>query len=478
MSSVQSWSLDDTSAPPFPDEFEVRRKAVLQVTDIASNHNKYYAIELHAAVLDGRLVTRVLTHFGRTDDLEANPDAGRKECRFFDTPARAEAYYDSVYRSKTSSRKGYRELSLASSRIGSSKGKGASCGEIDAATIRKIAETKNVPASAIRVSDLHPKVSELVRYLYAESTSALTSTVAVKITARGIETPLGVLTLGQIEKGEAILQELYALFQKNKPAKYREQMVRLTGEFFTTIPHRIGRSRAAVNEAVIDTLEQFHQKQETLQLMKDMLNVDGDEGLLYESQVDAQYKALRCGIEWLEPRSARFDEIESYFAKSQRRGTLKIRNIFAVRRDDEHATFAERIPNQRLLFHGSNVRNWVGILSRGIVLPKIAVSMGVRRTDAGWLGNGIYFGDAASTSAGYTCPGKGGSSFMAIARVALGAVKEFRKITYGLTAPPEGFDSCHGVRSRLLSPSQFYDDEYVVYGTDRQRLEYLVEFTH
>ena len=44
---------------------------------------------------------------------------------------------------------------------------------------------------------------------------------------------------------------------------------------------------------------------------------------------------------------------------------------------------------ERLLFHGSNIKNWVGILTRGILLPKIVVSLGVDRTDEGWLGSGI-----------------------------------------------------------------------------------------
>jgi poly [ADP-ribose] polymerase len=208
-----------------------------------------------------------------------------------------------------------------------------------------------------------------------------------------------------------------------------------------------------------------------------MLRVNGDESLLYESQVDAQYKALQCEVEWIETGSKRFKDLARYVVESQARGaSIKVLNVFSVRRNEEWAGFAERIGNQRLLFHGSRVRNWVGILSRGILLPKIAVSMGVHRTDAGWLGNGIYFGDAASTSAGYTTPGKGGSRFMALARVALGKAKQFTKITYGLTAPPEGYDSCHGVRASWLRGSQFADDEYVIYARNQQRLEYLVEF--
>ena len=51
------------------------------------------------------------------------------------------------------------------------------------------------------------------------------------------------------------------------------QLTRLAGEFYTCIPHRIGRSKAAMQEAVIKDLETFQEKQELIQLMKDMLRV-------------------------------------------------------------------------------------------------------------------------------------------------------------------------------------------------------------
>ena len=66
---------------------------------------------------------------------------------------------------------------------------------------------------------------------------------------------------------------------------------------------------------------------------------------------------------------------------------------------------------------------------------------------------------------------------MAMHTVALGKMKDYRKITYGLTEPPAGYDSCHGVRRTLLRASQFDDDEYVIYTTAQQRMDYLVEFT-
>jgi poly [ADP-ribose] polymerase 2/3/4 len=480
MAAVKAWKFGDPNCPAFPDDFEIVKKAVLQVTDIKSNHNKYYAIELHKAGPAGAVCFRVFTHYGRTDDLETNPDAGQKECRFFDSVAEAEAAYLSIYREKTSPRKGYKEVALASNKIGSQKARGSSSGELDDKTLQKLARARNGDGAAAQppASSLHPGVQALVRYLYDEATTALTSTVNATITAHGIETPLGVLTLGQIEKGEDILTRMYELFQR-KPRNLADQLRQLSGDFFSAVPHRIGRSRQAVEEAVIDSLAKFQQKQETLQLMKDMLQVNGEGGsVLFDARVDQEYQALGCEIGWLEPGSPRYRELADHVVRSQVKSkSVRVKNVYAVKRPPEWEAFAERVGNQRMLFHGSRVSNWVGILTRGILLPKIVVSMGVNRTDEGWLGHGLYFGDAACTSAFYTTPGRKGTRFMTVARVALGKVKDYTKITYGLTKPPEGYDSCHGVRRGIFRMSDFDDDEYVIYDTRQQRLEYLVEFT-
>jgi poly [ADP-ribose] polymerase 2/3/4 len=483
MAGVKAWKHGEAGAPAFPEEFDIAKKAVLQVTDIKTNHNKYYAVELHVAQVNGKQQFRIFTHYGRTDDLESNPNAGQKECRFFDTLADADANYQSIYKEKTAAKKGYKEVSLASSKIGSQKARGTSSGQLDAKTLEKLQKDKEKPdappAPTPRASQLSPAVQTLVRYLYDEATKALTTTVAAKITANGIETPLGILAVGQIEKGENILADLYGLFQQPQTKQRDDDMVRLTGDFYTTIPHRIGRTRAAVSTAVINTLELLYEKQETLQLMKDMLQINGEAGsVLFDAQVDQEYDALKCTIAAVMPNTPKFFELEDHVIKSQVKSkSIKVKNIFTLKREGEWDQFTNDIGNQRLMFHGSRMQNWVGILSRGILLPKIVVSMGVKRTDAGWLGNGIYFGDAACTSAYYTSEGQRLTRIMGIARVALGKMMDYTKITYGITEPPAGYDSCHGVRNKPGAPSQFADDEYVVYRTQQQRLEYLVEFT-
>src|SRR5690606_38051575 len=110
-------------------------------------------------------------------------NAGQKETRYLTSLPAAEAEYTSIYREKTSPRKGYKEIALASSKIGSQKTRGQSVGHMDAKTLEKLAEAKDGKAKEKKPKkkkptlDLPPAIQELVQYIYAEATDALTSTV-------------------------------------------------------------------------------------------------------------------------------------------------------------------------------------------------------------------------------------------------------------------------------------------------------------
>lgn len=464
MPNPKVWKLTDPKAPSFPEEYEVLKLTTLQKTDIKNNNNKYYSLELHKAGSS----FRVFTHYGRTDDLQTNPNAGTKECRFFENQYSAEAEYNRLYKAKTGSRKGYVELSLAKSNIGSAKARGSSSGEVDAATI---ARAKKPPA--VVTETCPPTLRELISLIYAEATSALVHTVQAKITANGIETPLGVLTLGQIETGQSILADLHkAIIAKETEA----ELEALSSKFYTAIPHKIGRTRAATQVAVINSLSKIAEKEETLQLMRDMLEVDGeDHSVLVSDDLGHKYKALGCELEWLAPESEEYQRWKNFTLNSRVKSrSMNIKNVYKVVRPGEQEKFLESVGNIKPLFHGSRIRNWVGLLTRGTLMPKLVVSMGGSRTDGGWLGNGIYFGDAACTSIYYTSPGQGGRRIMTIHDVALGKMKVFKQITYGMNAPPDGFNSCHGDPK---NPSEFSDAEYCIYSADQQRMRWLVEFT-
>jgi len=93
------------------------KRPSLQVTDIKEHNNKYDATRIARR---GRQVS-VFTHYGRTDDLETNPNPGPKQCRYSIRDAEAEACYQSIYREKNVAEKGYKEVALASSKIGRKK---------------------------------------------------------------------------------------------------------------------------------------------------------------------------------------------------------------------------------------------------------------------------------------------------------------------------------------------------------------------
>jgi poly [ADP-ribose] polymerase len=156
---------------------------------------------------------------------------------------------------------------------------------------------------------------------------------------------------------------------------------------------------------------------------------------------------------------------------------FEVFNIFSVNRLEEEQNFARQMSNQKLLVHGSRVANYVGLLSRGILLPKIVVSRGMSsRTDFGYLGSGVYFSDNLYASVKYAAPSKNGNRFALMTLVSLGRAKEFTKITPNLEKAPEGFDSCLGLAQTSQKSSDFLNNEYVVYDASQYKNQYLVEF--
>ena len=62
------------------------------------------------------------------------------------------------------------------------------------------------------------------------------------------------------------------------------------------------------------------------------------------------------------------------------------------------------VGNARLLFHGSKPSSFVGLLSRGLLLPQVVSAMGGGRTDEGFLGLGIYLAPNLADAARYAPP--------------------------------------------------------------------------
>ena len=98
----------------------------------------------------------------------------------------------------------------------------------------------------------------------------------------------------------------------------------------------------------------------------------------------------------MDKKSEEYKILQEYFTNT-RSGVVTVSDIFEVNRPTEQANFNTKIGNNMLLWHGSSVSNFAGILSQGMRIAPPEVPA----TDSGWYGKGIYMADTAHTSVGY-----------------------------------------------------------------------------
>lgn len=125
-----------------------------------------------------------------------------------------------------------------------------------------------------------------------------------------------------------------------------------------------------------------------------LLSEDGDEDT---AVLDQNYKKLGCNIKTVQQNSAQYKLMNEYFDNTKGVfSKVKVGNIYEVERPPEHKSFNSKVGNNMLLWHGSRISNFVGILSQGLRIapPEAPVS--------GYLfGKGIYLADMAQKSIHY-----------------------------------------------------------------------------
>ena len=98
---------------------------------------------------------------------------------------------------------------------------------------------------------------------------------------------------------------------------------------------------------------------------------EGAEG--YDSlkdPIDIHYEKLKTEIEVLDKASNEFENLKKYVenthAATHNLYTLDIEQVFKVKRKGESKRFKpfKQLPNRKLLWHGSRVTNYAGILSQ------------------------------------------------------------------------------------------------------------------
>ncbi|XP_074640441.1 protein mono-ADP-ribosyltransferase PARP4-like isoform X3 [Tubulanus polymorphus] len=272
----------------------------------------------------------------------------------------------------------------------------------------------------------------------------------------------------KVEKAESVLYEIQKVLSIN-PIPV-EKLRLLSNEFYDIIPHH-----GSSDKEEIKSNRDVAQKQDLCQLIRDISAVSETTGWKKQPSAVAQYKALRCDLELVQPDHSDFKNINNMIMKSlsQKVKSKMEFHIYKVHRSIESNEFTKHISNQRLMFHGSPTNNFLGILSRGLLLPKAYIPTEMYN---GQLGHGIYFADSISTSLKYTHPGNGSRhQLIAVCEVALGKIKDYYNNAPDLKSAPPGFNSTQGVGTHKGNTSDFEDDQYVIYDAKQQRLRYIIE---
>uniref|UniRef100_A0A8C7G899 Poly [ADP-ribose] polymerase n=1 Tax=Oncorhynchus kisutch TaxID=8019 RepID=A0A8C7G899_ONCKI len=314
-------------------------------------------------------------------------------------------------------------------------------------------------------SSLSQEVGVFVELLWAEALGCLDNVLKVPITS---------LSLNDVSRAEGLLLQVQRKLRARQGEGPDTDVASLMEEVYTLLPHKTDLSHLPLHTKLISS------QLDLCQLIRDVLNVS--EATL-RSPIPSclgKYRALRCSIERV-PSGPEFLSRVKLTLKNNpacEQNNVQILQVLRVNRGVELQMFREELGNVKPLLHSSSPSSFVGILSRGLLLPRVGVEHhGIERTDIGNLGGGIYFSDSISTSLKYSKPSvTDGSRLLLVCDVALGRCTDLQKRDSSLTHSPEGYHSVHGVRHTPKKPSEFDDDEYVVYSPEQVRLQYVVQF--
>ncbi|CAF92030.1 unnamed protein product, partial [Tetraodon nigroviridis] len=253
--------------------------------------------------------------------------------------------------------------------------------------------------------------------------------------------PLGKLTPEQIRAGYVALRKIEDCLKKK--ASHR-QLLEACNQFYTRIPHDFGLK----TPPIIQTEQELKDKIALLEALSDIqiavkmvkANEDSD-----ENPLDRQYRALQCRLQPLDAGCHEYEVIEKYLqsthAPTHSDYTMSVLDIFGVDREGESDSFLSDLPNRTLLWHGSRLSNWVGILSQGLrVAPPEAPVTGYM------FGKGIYFADMSSKSANYCFANQSNHvGLLLLCEVALGDSNELLDADYEANNLPNGKHSTKGL---------------------------------
>jgi len=311
--------------------------------------------------------------------------------------------------------------------------------------------------------------------------------------------PLGKLTRKQIDKAFAVLSELQQILNS---CKSRNKIVDLSNKFYALIPHDVGMRELPL----IDNEVSLKSK---CAMMDALVEIDIAYNLLHGTQgggqasIDACYMRLCTDIRPMDKACPTYKMLKDYVknthGETHSSFSIHVQEIFNIDRNGESERFEEfaNLGNRMLLWHGSRVTNFAGILSQGLrIAPPEAPVTGYM------FDKGLYFADMVSKSAQYCHAQSREDNFglLLLCDVALGKMNLLKAANPHASKLPKGYQSVLGVGQTTpdSSMSVFHEDcqvplglpvsatlfpktelsllynEYIVYNVAQVKIKYML----
>ncbi|EGC36876.1 hypothetical protein DICPUDRAFT_150569 [Dictyostelium purpureum] len=457
--------------------------ATLNQTEIAQNNNKFYIIQILES--DNGQNYTVWNRWGR----EGLKGIGK---RFDYSKANLHAaisLFNEKFFEKTknpfNNRKNFRKVAGKYDLI-----------ELDYSIDDKSEQTKSKPKAATHKKEctLDERVQDLIKLIFDVKMMKRTMAEA-KVDLKKM--PLGKLSKTQITKGYMVLKEIEEVLL----GKSKDNLVSLSSKFYTAIPH--------VSDNVMQpppTINSHQMLLAKMTMLQNLADIEIATTLIKEAESDdsnileSHYKNLKTEIIPLDRHTTEFKDIETYVINTYKGKTPEIINVFKIDREGEADRFKKslHLGNRKLLWHGSRLTNFVGIISQGLrIAPPEAPVSGYR------FGKGIYFADIMSLSANY-CRTSGSNDFcMLLGDVTLGKTADLYRDQY-MEKPINGTNSTLALGSIEPDPKNVHshtdgytipygkivdspyknkqvsclEHQYIVYSVDQVQLKYLLQLKY
>ncbi|GBM00800.1 Poly [ADP-ribose] polymerase 1 [Araneus ventricosus] len=313
-------------------------------------------------------------------------------------------------------------------------------------------------------SRLSKPVQELICLIFDQDAMMMTM-IEFEIDLKKM--PLGKISEKQIAMAYEVLGEAQQILARDRN---KSKITEVSNRFFTLIPHNFGLKKPPLldNEEIIkskiEMLDSLLQIGIAYSIIKDQAEK--------EDPIDMHYRKLKADIEAVEKDTEEYFLIETYLknthAPTHDQYVLELLEVFRVNRHGESENYRKfrGLHNKKLLWHGSRLTNFVGILSQGLRIapPEAPVS--------GYMfGKGVYFADMASKSANY-CVARNSTGLLLLCEVALGNMYEKTSGEY-IEKLPDGKHSTLGMGITIPDPTEkvFIGDVEVPYGRPVQKTD-------